>query len=213
MRRFTAASHRLLGIVAILALAGCNREAPAPEPEPQPAAREAPKSIFRPEFQAETEAEAKRLEPLGARVVFPQGAELTTPALAKLAEVVASKQYANGGAIVLRGHSDAGGSDAVNLRLSQQRAEAVRDWLVEQGAAEERVTVIAFGEQNPVAPNAKPDGTPDEDGRARNRRVDIAIMVAAAPPPTQDPTLAETLAEPTDETQAETPAKNIAREE
>ena len=52
------------------------------------------------------------------------------------------------------------------------------DWLVEHGVARERITVIAIGEQRPVAPNAHLDGSADEEGRARNRRVTLAI----APP-------------------------------
>ena len=68
---------------------------------------------------------------------------------------------AEGGEIILRGHSDSGGSDDGNLRASQARAEAVRDWLVDNGIDSERITVIAFGEQNPAAPNALPDGSPN----------------------------------------------------
>ena len=41
------------------------------------------------------------------------------------------------------------------------------------------VVVVAMGEQNPARPNAKPDGTPDEEGRAFNRRVDVSIAVPA----------------------------------
>ena len=52
----------------------------------------------------------------------------------------------------------------------------------EHGVARERITVIALGEQRPVAPNAHLDGTPDEEGRARNRRVTVTI----APPRQED---------------------------
>lgn len=189
-----------LGLTATLVLAACDREAP-PEPRPTSAARATSKSIFRPEFQV-APAEEEALKPLQARILFPQGAELTEPARAELAEIVASPQFTAGGAIVLRGHSDAGGGDDINFRISQERAEAVRDWLIEKDVPGERIEVIAFGEQNPVAPNARPDGSPNEEGRAKNRRVDITIAVAA-PPPTEEPSLAETLAE----TEAEEPAK------
>ena len=77
------------------------------------------------------------------------------------------------------GHSDAGGSDQVNLRVSLERAEAVRDYLVGQGADEKRIRVIAFGSQNPVEPNALPDGSPNEAGRAANRRVEVTIELPA----------------------------------
>lgn len=89
---------------------------------------------------------------------------------------------------------------AANLRASQRRAEVVRDWLVENGVAEDRIDVIAFGEQNPVSPNANPDGTPDEAGRAKNRRVDLTIAVPPGTPPaaaaTDEGTLVEEITGP-----------------
>ncbi|MCB2085578.1 MAG: OmpA family protein [Sphingomonadaceae bacterium] len=97
----------------------------------------------------------------------------------KLAAMLASDQGKAGGRIVIRGHSDAGGSDQVNLRVSLERAEAVRDYLVGQGADEKRIRVIAFGSQNPVEPNALPDGSPNEAGRAANRRVEVTIELPA----------------------------------
>lgn len=187
--------NMVFALAAVLGLAGCGNDARDPAPPPGPTASQSPKSIFRPEFQQEAEPEKRRLEPFEARISFPEGAELTEAALAKIGEAMASPQFEAGGAIVLRGHSDAGGGDEVNLRVSQDRAEAVRDWFIEQDVPEERITVIAFGEQNPVAPNALPDGTPDEAGRARNRRVDITIAVAAPPPQAEEPSLAETLSE------------------
>ena len=42
--------------------------------------------------------------------------------------------------------------------------------------------MIAVGEQNPIAPNALPDGEPNEPGRARNRRVELEIAPLAGPP-------------------------------
>ena len=92
------------------------------------------------------------------------------------------------------GHSDSGGSDEVNIRASLERAEAVRDWMVANGVAEERITLVAFGEQNPAAPNALPDGSPNEEGRAANRRVEIVVASDGPPEPEREPTLAETLA-------------------
>ena len=88
---------------------------------------------------------------------------------------MASPQVEQGGPIILRGHSDSGGNDEGNMRASRARAEAVRDWLVDSGVDEARISLIAFGEQNPVAPNARPDGSPDPVGRAANRRVEIEV--------------------------------------
>ncbi len=157
------------------------------------------RSIFRPEFQVEP---IEGLEPQGSletRVYFPEGAELTEEARAELATVLASPQMGGGGGIILRGHSDSGGSDEANMRASQARAEAVSEWLVENGIDPERITVIAFGEQNPDAPNALPDGSPNEEGRAANRRVEIEVRSKAKAAPPEEPTLAESLASAAEE--------------
>jgi OOP family OmpA-OmpF porin len=133
-------------------------------------------SILRPEIDPTGQAAATLLEPLAVRVPFPAGgAELGEAALSALRQVANSEQIETDARIILRAHSDASGSDAVNLAVSQERGEAVKDWLVDQGVAANRIDVIAFGEQNPAQPNARPDGTPDEAGRAANRRVDITI--------------------------------------
>ena len=55
------------------------------------------------------------------------------------------------------------------------RGLAVAKWLIDNGVDAERITVIAFGEQNPIEPNALPSGAANEAGRAANRRVEIEI--------------------------------------
>ncbi len=179
---------RLVVMVAALALAGCDRREPAAPPEPEesaepaeptPEASPTPTSIIRPDL--EINPIEPKLEPLEASVSFAEtGEELSAAALEDLEAILESPQMAEGGAIVLRGHTDSTGDDEANLRVSQRRAEMVRDWLVEHGVAEDRITVIAIGEQRPVAPNAKLDGTPDEAGRAANRRVDVSIALPDA---------------------------------
>jgi OmpA-OmpF porin, OOP family len=72
--------------------------------------------------------------------------------------------------IVVEGHTDANGSDSANLILSQDRADAVKQYLVSQlGANAEKVSSIGYGEARPVATNETPAG------RARNRRIDLVI--------------------------------------
>ena len=154
-------------------LVGCGERQPDPQPQPTPS--DEPRSIFVDGSDADAAAPAEAIGPLETTIGFPDDAELSEQARAELATVLESPQVEQGGAIILRGHSDAGGSDEVNLRASQIRAEAVRDFLVENGIEEDRIEIIAFGEQNPVAPNALPDGTPNEEGRRRNRRVEILI--------------------------------------
>ncbi|HCH94669.1 MAG TPA: hypothetical protein DFK13_07430 [Erythrobacter sp.] len=187
--------------MAATMLAGCKDDQPQP-----PSDADAPpekRSIFRPEFQVEP---IESFEPSGSletTVEFPDGTELTEEGRAALATVLASPQNEEGGLIYLRGHTDSGGSDEANMRASLARAEAVRDWLVENGVAEDRIRTIAFGEQNPIAPNARPDGTPDEDGRAANRRVEIEVLTREPPMIEDEPTLAETLASSAEEERGE----------
>jgi len=187
--------------MAATMLAGCKDDQPQP-PSDADASPEK-RSIFRPEFQVEP---IESFEPSGSletTVEFPDGTELTEEGRAALATVLASPQNEEGGLIYLRGHTDSGGSDEANMRASLARAEAVRDWLVENGVAEDRIRTIAFGEQNPIAPNALPDGTPDEDGRAANRRVEIEVLTREPPTIEDEPTLAETLASSAEEERGE----------
>jgi outer membrane protein OmpA-like peptidoglycan-associated protein len=71
--------------------------------------------------------------------------------------------------IVIQGHTDSTGSDAVNRPLSERRAEHVRDFLVSQGVPGSRLTAVGYGSSRPVASNDTPDN------RALNRRVQLEI--------------------------------------
>ncbi|HYC85528.1 MAG TPA: OmpA family protein [Chryseosolibacter sp.] len=69
----------------------------------------------------------------------------------------------------ISGHTDNTGSEAHNLKLSANRAQAVAEYLVGSNIAESRITFEGFGSSKPIAPNDT------ERGRAKNRRVEIAI--------------------------------------
>jgi outer membrane protein OmpA-like peptidoglycan-associated protein len=70
----------------------------------------------------------------------------------------------------VHGHTDSQGDDAKNLKLSDDRAHAVRDYLVAKGVAEKRLRYEGHGETMPVADNAT------SAGRAKNRRVEFKVM-------------------------------------
>ena len=72
--------------------------------------------------------------------------------------------------IRIEGHTDARGGAAFNRTLSQQRAEAVRAYLIGRGIAGDRLEAAGYGEAQPVADNAS------SEGRAANRRVVFAII-------------------------------------
>ncbi len=79
------------------------------------------------------------------------------------------KQYPQTSTVV-EGHTDSVGTDAYNQRLSERRANAVRDVLVNQyGVEANRVNSVGYGESRPVADNAT------EEGRAINRRVEAEV--------------------------------------
>ena len=69
----------------------------------------------------------------------------------------------------IEGHTDATGSAAYNMTLSQKRADSVLSFLGENGIAAERMKAVGYGLERPVADNAT------ADGRARNRRVELVI--------------------------------------
>ncbi len=68
------------------------------------------------------------------------------------------------------GHTDAIGTDAYNQRLSERRAQAVREYLVRLGISPSRLRTRGFGESEPVASNDT------EEGRAQNRRVELNVI-------------------------------------
>jgi outer membrane protein OmpA-like peptidoglycan-associated protein len=92
--------------------------------------------------------------------------------LQKAADLI--KQRKAKGVVRIEGHTDAKGNDAYNQKLSERRADAVKRWFESHGLHEHFATA-GFGAKKPVAPNAKPDGSDDPEGRAKNRRVEIVV--------------------------------------
>ena len=98
------------------------------------------------------------------------------PTLFKLVKAVKGLKVKE---ILIEGHTDSKGSDAYNLGLSQRRADAVKTWLIEQGGLSPDTNILTkgYGETKPVAPNTKPNGADNPEGRAKNRRVEIYITL------------------------------------
>ena len=69
--------------------------------------------------------------------------------------------------VIAIGHTDSIGSDAYNQKLSERRAQAVKDYMVSKGVAANRIQIKGMGESQPVAENKT------REGRAKNRRVEI----------------------------------------
>jgi outer membrane protein OmpA-like peptidoglycan-associated protein len=69
----------------------------------------------------------------------------------------------------VEGHTDSTGSVSFNQKLSEQRAGAVRDYLVQQGLDMNSITAAGLGQDNPIADNST------SAGRQKNRRVEIIV--------------------------------------
>lgn len=72
--------------------------------------------------------------------------------------------------IRIEGHTDAIGTDAYNMKLSQRRANSVRDYLIQQGISADRLEAVGYGKSRPIAPNNT------AAGRAQNRRVEFNVI-------------------------------------
>jgi OmpA-OmpF porin, OOP family len=73
-------------------------------------------------------------------------------------------------------HADTSGNVAYNKKLSQDRAENVVKYLISKGISKKRLVAKGYGSERPIAPNFKPDGSPNPEGREKNRRTEFRIV-------------------------------------
>jgi len=78
--------------------------------------------------------------------------------------------------IELGSHTDSVDTYDYNLVLSQRRAEASVNYLIQRGISPDRLVAKGYGEYKPIAPNSHPDGSDNPAGRARNRRTEFKIL-------------------------------------
>ena len=78
--------------------------------------------------------------------------------------------------VEIEGHTDSKGSEQLNQRLSQQRAESVVKYLVDGGIAPARLKAIGYGESRPIARNENADGSDNKAGMSLNRRFEFVII-------------------------------------
>lgn len=91
----------------------------------------------------------------------------STATLESLKEVMTYKKNM---VIEISGHTDNVGDDAYNQKLSEERANAVKKYLITKGISENRVKTVGYGPTQPVASNDT------EEGRQKNRRISISIL-------------------------------------
>ena len=129
------------------------------------------------DLQVKETATEIRIE-LAADVLFDFDKATIKPeaatALHNVAEII--KDKGKGRSVRIDGHTDGKGSDAYNQKLSERRADSVRQWLGQkEGLAQVKMTTQGFGASKPVAPNVNQDGSDNPEGRQKNRRVEIVL--------------------------------------
>lgn len=148
-------------------VAEASEPAPAPAPVPAPAyVAPAPAPVA---YVAPEPAAPQKLVLEGVNFDFDK-ATLRQEDIGSLDDDVAALKAWGDVNIEVAGHTDSMGSDAYNMKLSRQRAEAVRNFLISRGVAADRLTAKGYGESQPVADNAT------EEGRFKNRRVELAPL-------------------------------------
>ncbi|HTF34608.1 MAG TPA: OmpA family protein [Myxococcota bacterium] len=172
-----------LGLAFAVPLA-CQTQTAAPVPPTAPAASaETSPSVLEPQATqiaaipgAQVQRESDRV------VVFFAGDELfesgtatvtsaASPRLRDFAQVIRSTPDVR---LAVRGYTDAQGSESFNLTLSEDRADAVRKYLVGEGIEPGHISAAGFGPQFPVASNDTPEG------RRMNRRIEIELRPVPA---------------------------------
>ena len=161
------------------ALADCDgaikpMAAPAPAPAPAPAAAPAPAPAAAPVAPPPPPPPPA---PVSEKVTFAADAffdvakwNLKPEGRAKLDDLVSKMGGINLEVIIAVGHTDSDGGDAYNQKLSVQRSESVKAYLVSKGIEKNRVYTEGKGEKQPVADNKT------SEGRAKNRRVEIEVV-------------------------------------
>jgi outer membrane protein OmpA-like peptidoglycan-associated protein len=101
--------------------------------------------------------------PVGKDIIMPRN----YPLLSKVQRAILAFDEPN---VLIEGHTDSTGSEAMNEELSERRAQAVREYFVANGTLpQERIIADGYGSRRPLAPNET------EEGRAINRRIDVVI--------------------------------------
>lgn len=194
MSRTSRVVPMLLAATVVLGSAACRRsQPPAPPPTPtvnqdsidaanraraaaEAAERARADSIARARAAEEEarRAEEARMAALRSTMMAPIYFEFDSEALsddarAKLDEKLRIMNANSGLMIRIAGHADERGSDEYNLALGQRRAAAAKRYLTQRGIADDRISVISYGEERPVAQGS------DESAWSQNRRDEFEI--------------------------------------
>ncbi|ALF59407.1 OmpA family protein [Psychrobacter urativorans] len=96
-------------------------------------------------------------------------ATLSTSFMPTLDKLASTMNEYNQNTITIAGHTDSVGNPSYNMNLSRDRANSVRNYLVNRGVSSNRINVVAYGQTRPIADNS------NEYGRQQNRRVEVTV--------------------------------------
>jgi len=118
-----------------------------------------------------TEAVQKALNNYAKTILFDTGkSSIKAESTAVMVDIIGIlKEYPNA-KFTVEGHTDSVGSAKLNQSLSESRALSVKEFLVDQGIEEFRLSAVGYGEEKPIATNNT------RSGRAQNRRVEINLV-------------------------------------
>jgi OmpA-OmpF porin, OOP family len=142
---------------------------PAPAPEPAPVA--APEPTPAPEPKPTAELQDEKIA-ISETVQFETDSAVLLDRSKLLLDEVATviNEHPEIKRLVIEGHTDSAASHQHNMKLSEQRTDSVKKYLIEKGVDAKKLKTKAFGETKPIADNKT------EEGRAQNRRVDFRVV-------------------------------------
>ena len=113
----------------------------------------------------------KQLNDYARTILFDTGkASLKTETVSVFVDIIKILNEYPNAKFTVEGHTDSVGSEKLNQSLSEKRANSVREFLIKEGVATERLTAIGYGEAKPISTNKT------RAGRADNRRVEINLV-------------------------------------
>jgi outer membrane protein OmpA-like peptidoglycan-associated protein len=133
-------------------------------------------ALNQPQLEVTQTAREASIE-IPADILFDFGsAEIRPRAESSLASAAEILRKRGVGSATIEGHTDSKGAAQYNIKLSEQRAEAARNWFLQQGRLTTTKFVIrGFGASKPVESNSRADGSDNPEGRQKNRRVVIVF--------------------------------------
>ncbi len=118
-----------------------------------------------------TQEVQKQLNDYARTILFDTGkATIKTESVSVMVDIIQILNEYPNSKFTVEGHTDSVGSNESNQKLSEARANSVRDFLINEGIAGNRLTAIGYGEEKPIASNAT------SAGKKQNRRVEINLI-------------------------------------